>query len=104
MVAAESGGETHPESEFWRKRLQELEDAHARTGDVYWRPCDEKEQLTLFSHNKETGKVRDIVAVNLDTNSARFIALAHDIVPHLLESYRYLAGYHNRRQRETFTS
>lgn len=104
MVAGQAGEPL--ENSVFRQQLHELEKAHAATGHVFWREGsdDDSEDSTLFSHNKETGKLVDIVAGVPSKGDARFMLLAHELVPHLLDEYRFLAAYYDKRQRETFTS
>lgn len=102
MVARRTNGKL--DECVFKQQLHELEVAHAATGPVYWKTCREPEPVSVFSRNAETGAAVSIVAEVRRENDARFIELAHELVPHLLAEYRFLAAYYDKRQRETFTS
>lgn len=90
---------------LFNRRFAELDKAHRATGGVTWQAADQGAEVrAIVAKAMGHGAVMRLVADELRPEDARFVELAHELVPHLLDEYRFLSAYYDRRQTETFTS
>lgn len=84
-------------------QIADLQTAHQLTGFVSWACSMQDGQLSILSRNSESGTPVSVVACGLSEDDARFIQLAHDVVPDLIKEYRFLRAHYDKRQREVYS-